>query len=137
MLNQRDMPPPVVSLSPAEGERVRVKGIRRRRTAEARDFARQLRLQSTDAEKRLWNLLRDRARDENRNRFLAGQDIKVLRFWNHQVRREADSVRFEIWHSLMERMGREKEIAGFLAKPGTPHLNPLPSEGRGGRPQVG
>jgi len=31
MLNQRDMPP-VVSLSPAEGERVRVRGMRGRKT---------------------------------------------------------------------------------------------------------
>lgn len=33
---------------------------RRTRTAAARDFARQLRQNSTDAEKRLWHLLRDR-----------------------------------------------------------------------------
>jgi very-short-patch-repair endonuclease len=168
-----------ISLSPAEGERVRVKGLWRTRTAEARDFARNLRHESTDAEKRRWRLLRDRrfaefkfrrqyacgiyfldffcvearlaveldggghgfpdqrARDENRNRFLDEQDIKVLRFWNHQVGREAESVRFEIWHTLIERTGRAKEIAGSQAKPGTPHLNPLPSEGRGGRPQIG
>ena len=139
------------------------------RTDEARDFARHLRSESTDAEKRLWRLLRDRrfaefkfrrqyacgiyfldffcvearlaveldggghgfpdqrARDENRNQFLADQDIKMLRFWNHQVRREAESVRFEIWHALMERTGRGKEIASFVAKPGplTSILSPL------------
>jgi len=168
-----------ISLSPAEGEKVRVRGLRRTRTADARDFARHLRRESTEAEKRLWRLLRDRrfaefkfrrqyacgiyfldffcvegrlameldggghgfpdqrARDENRNRFLAEQAIKVLRFWNHPVRRETESVTFEIWHALMERTGRVKEIACVLAKPGTPHLNPLPSEGRGRRQQIG
>jgi very-short-patch-repair endonuclease len=35
-------------------------GKHRTRTAAARNFARQLRKQSTDAEKRLWRLLRDR-----------------------------------------------------------------------------
>src|ERR1044071_1756759 len=46
--------------SPTSGERVRVRGVRRTRTPEARDFARQLREKSTDAERRLWRLLRDR-----------------------------------------------------------------------------
>ena len=54
--------------SPPAGERVRVRGRRgklpqygkhRTRTTGARDFARQLRNKSTDAEKRLWRLLRD------------------------------------------------------------------------------
>src|SRR5436309_11762430 len=145
--------------SPLGGERVRVRGARRTRTAEARDFSRQLRKKSTDAEKRLWRLLRDRrfnefkfrrqypcgiyfldfyctlaklaveldggghgfpdqrARDEKRNQFLAEQGIKVLRFWNHQLRGELEAIRFEIWHALMERTGRMEEIAGYLPKP--------------------
>ncbi len=153
------------SLSPAEGERVRVRGLRRTRTTEACNFARHLRRESTDAEKRLWRLLRarrfaefkfrrqypcgiyfldffcvtarlaveldggghgfpdQRVRDEKRNRFLAEQGIKVLRFWNHQVRRETESVRFEIWHALMERTGRTQGIANFLLK----HPAPLTS----------
>ncbi|HTB82868.1 MAG TPA: DUF559 domain-containing protein [Candidatus Sulfotelmatobacter sp.] len=124
----------------------------------ARDFARKLRKQSTDAEKRLWRLLRDhrfndfkfrrqyacgiyfldfyctiaklaveldggghgypdqRAHDEKRNQFLAQQGIKVLRFWNHQLRGELEVIRFEIWHTLMERTGRTKEISGYLPK---------------------
>lgn len=57
-----------------------------------------------------------RARDEKRNQFLAEQGIKVLRFWNHQLRVELESVRFEIWHALMERTGRTAEIAGYLPK---------------------
>ena len=167
---------PAAPLAPAEGERVRVRGTRRTRTAEARNFARHLRRESTDAEKRLWRLLRDRrfadfkfrrqyacgiyfldffcvaarlameidggghgfpdqrARDANRNHFLTVQGIKVLRFWNHQVRREAESVRFEIWHALMERTGRKQEIANFFPKP--VHPSPQSSPLRGERRQT-
>ena len=161
-------------LAPAEGERVRVRGLRRTRTSEARDFARHLRRESTDDERCLWRLLRDRrfaefkfrrqypcgiyfldyfcvaarlaveldggghgfpdqrARDEKRNRFLEEQGIKVLRFWNHQVRRETESVRFEIWYALMERTGRTQEIAHLLPKPGhpSPQSSPLQGERR-------
>jgi len=54
--------------SPPSGERVRVRGKRgklpqygkhRTRATAACDFARQLRNKSTEAEKRLWRLLRD------------------------------------------------------------------------------
>ena len=48
---------------PPSEERVSFRGQSREhrtRTAAARDFARQLRKQSTEAEKRLWRLLRDR-----------------------------------------------------------------------------
>ena len=137
-------------------------GQHRTRTTDARNFARQLRAQSTDAEKRLWRLLRDRrfsefkfrrqyacgiyfldfycataklaveldggghgfpdqrAKDEKRNAFLAAKGIQVLRFWNHQMRGELESIRFEIWHALMERTGRVAEIAGYLPKPPAP-----------------
>ena len=137
-------------------------GQHRTRTTEARTFARQLREKSTDAEKRLWRLLRDRrfsefkfrrqyacggyfldfycataklaveldggghgfpdqrAKDEKRNEFLAAKGIQVLRFWNHQMRGELEAVRFEIWHTLMKRTGREAEIAGYLPKPPAP-----------------
>ena len=145
-------------------------GKHRTRTTAARDFARQLRKKSTDAEKRLWRLLRDRrfaefkfrrqyahgiyyldfycsvaklaleldggghgfpdqrAKDEKRNQFLAQQGIKVLRFWNHQLRGELEAVRFEIWHALMERTGRKEEIAGYLPKP-APSPQPSPPMG--------
>src|SRR6266540_2299890 len=52
--------------SPPSGERVRVRGRapqygkQRTRTAAARNFARQLRKKSTDAERSLWCLLRGR-----------------------------------------------------------------------------
>ena len=166
-------PTAAVSLSPS-GETVRVRGQRRTRTAAARDFARNLRRESTAAEKRLWRLLRhrrfeefkfrrqypcgiyfldffcvaarvavetdggghgfpdQRARDEKRNQFLMQQGIKVLRFWNHQVRCEAESVRFESWRALMERAGRTKELAGYLVSPAhpSPQSSPLGGERR-------
>ena len=162
--------------SPPSGERVRVRGRapqygkQRTRTAAARNFARQLRKKSTDAERRLWCLLRGRhfarfkfrrqypcgiyfldfyctfarlaveldggghgfpdrrAKDEQRNQFLAGQGIKVLRFWNHQMRGELEAVRLEIWHALMERTGRTEEIAGYLPK-SAPSPQPSPPMG--------
>ena len=148
--------------SPLGGERVRVRGVYRTRTKAARNFARTLRQKSTDAEKRLWRLLRDRrfaefkfrrqypcgiyfldfycvtaklaveldggghgypdqrTRDQVRNQFLESKGIKVLRFWNHQMRREVESVRFEIWYALMERTGQTEKIAGFRARPDHP-----------------
>ena len=163
------------SPSPPAGERAGVRGQprygkHRPRPAAARSFARHLRKKSTDAEKRLWRLLRDRrfaefkfrrqyacgiyfldfyctvaklaveldggghgfpdqrARDEKRNQFLAERGIKVLRFWNHQLHGELEAVRFEIWHTLMERMGRKKEIDGYLPKP-APSPQPSPPMG--------
>ena len=157
-------------------------GKHRTRTAAARNFARRLRNQSTDAEKRLWRLLRDRrfaafkfrrqypcgsyfldfyctlaklaveldggghgfpdhrARDERRNQFLAEQGIKVLRFWNHQLRGELESVRFEIWHALVDRTGQIEKIAGYLRRV-APSPQPSPPMGerekRGPRASVG
>lgn len=163
-VNQSSGVTPHLNPLPSEG---RGKGKYRTRTVEARDFARQLRKKSTDAEKRL---LRDRrftefkfrrqypcgiyfldfyctvaklaveldggghgfpdqrAKDEKRNQFLAGQGIQVLRFWNHRLRGELEAVRFEIWHALMERTGREKEIASYLLKP-APSPQPSPPMG--------
>ena len=136
-----------------------MRGARRTPTTVARDFARHLRKKSTDAEKRLWRLLRDRrfeefkfrrqypcgvyfldfncveaklaieldggghgfpdqrARDAVRNQFLVSIGIKVLRYWNHQLRGELEAIRFEIWHELMVRTGRTDEIAGLLTNP--------------------
>jgi very-short-patch-repair endonuclease len=61
-----------------------------------------------------------RARDESRNRFLASKGIRVLRFWNHQVRDALESVRFEIWCALMERTSRTEELARYKPKPNAP-----------------
>ncbi len=74
-----------------------------------------------------------RASDEERNRFLVGKGIKVLRFWNHQLRKQCETVRFEIWQALMERMGRVEELAGLLSKPAP---SPCPSPPMGARVTV-
>jgi very-short-patch-repair endonuclease len=145
-------------------------GKTRTRTNEAREFARSLRKESTDTEKQLWFLLRDRrfsdfkfrreypcgiyfldfyctraklaveldggghgfpdqrAKDEQRNRFLLTKGIKVLRFWNHQLQGECETVRFEIWYALMERTGRSKEIEAFLPRR-APSPRPSPPVG--------
>ena len=42
-------------------------------------------------------------RDHAREEFLAGQGIALVRFWNHQVREELDSVLEVIWSALEER----------------------------------
>ena len=41
--------------------------------------------------------------DRTRSELLARQGISVLRFWNHQVRGELDSVLRAIWLALEER----------------------------------
>ena len=42
-------------------------------------------------------------RDRTRSEFLARSGIIVLRFWNHQVRQELDSVLQAIWFAMQER----------------------------------
>ena len=42
-------------------------------------------------------------RDRTRSEFLARREVIVLRFWNHQVRRELDSVLQAIWFALDQR----------------------------------
>jgi len=42
-------------------------------------------------------------RDRERSEFLARQRVVVLRFWNHQVRRELDGVLRAIWIALQQR----------------------------------
>ena len=44
-------------------------------------------------------------RDEEREKHLAGQNIEVLRFWNHQWRKNREGVLLEIWHALHRRTG--------------------------------
>jgi very-short-patch-repair endonuclease len=47
-----------------------------------------------------------RAHDRTRTTFLAQHGILVLRFWNHQVRKELDSVLQAIWLALERRCGK-------------------------------
>ena len=42
-------------------------------------------------------------RDQRREKFLANKGIAVVRFWNHQVREELDSVLRAIWLALEKR----------------------------------
>lgn len=42
-------------------------------------------------------------RDETRSKILADHGVTVLRFWNHQVRYELDSVLKAIWFGLEQR----------------------------------
>ena len=42
-------------------------------------------------------------RDRMRSEFLARHGVVVLRFWNHQIRQELDSVLRAIWFALEER----------------------------------
>jgi len=55
--------------------------------------------------------------DKKRDQYFESKGVKVLRFWNHQLRDEMESVRFEIWHALMEGTGRTDEIARYKSKP--------------------
>jgi len=43
--------------------------------------------------------------DAARETFLAAQDIQVLRFWNHQWRKNREGVLVEIWEALHRRTG--------------------------------
>jgi very-short-patch-repair endonuclease len=43
--------------------------------------------------------------DQQRDQFLASQDVEVLRFWNHQWRKNRDGILLEIWHALYRRTG--------------------------------
>jgi hypothetical protein len=49
------------------------------------------------------NYRADQSRDRTRSEFLARHGLVVLRFWNHQVRQELDSVLRAIWFALEER----------------------------------
>jgi len=51
-------------------------------------------------------------RDRTRSEFLARRGVVVLRFWNHQVRRELDSVLQAIWFALEQR--RLKQSLTFI-----------------------
>src|SRR5438128_1812699 len=45
--------------------------------------------------------------DQKRAELLAGHGIKVLRFWNHQVRQELDSILQAIWFELEDRRKKD------------------------------
>ena len=41
--------------------------------------------------------------DSDRDAWLEARGVEVLRFWNHQLNEEKDSVRDKIWDTLQER----------------------------------
>jgi very-short-patch-repair endonuclease len=51
-----------------------------------------------------------RQRDQERERFLAEQDIEELRFWNHDWRHNRDGVLLAIWEALHRRTGCVKVL---------------------------
>src|SRR5262249_10707594 len=59
-------------------------------------------------------------RDQRRSNIIADHGVTVLRFWNHQVRYELDSVLKAIWFTLDQRA---------LSKP-SPQSSPLRRERR-------
>ena len=56
-------------------------------------------------------------RDRTRSEFLARRGVVVLRFWNHQVRRELDSVLQAIWFALEQRqLNNPSPSSSFFGK---------------------
>ena len=45
--------------------------------------------------------------DARRDRFFDDRGFRTLRFWNHEIDRQLDSVIDTIWHALQERPTRE------------------------------
>jgi very-short-patch-repair endonuclease len=54
-----------------------------------------------------------RAKDRQRDAFLTGDGIRVLRFGNYQFRTQPSMIRFEIWRALMEQSGQNGKVAAF------------------------
>src|SRR5213592_3897348 len=114
--NAREIP------SPPAGERVRVRGRtpqygkHRTRTAAARDFARQLRKRCTDAEKRLWRLLRDRRFSEFKFRRQYARGIYYLDFYCTLAKLavELDGG----GHGFPDQRARDEKRNQFLAQQG-------------------
>ena len=46
-----------------------------------------------------------RQRDEEREKFLASEDVEELRFWNHQWKKNREGILLEIWNALHRRTG--------------------------------
>jgi very-short-patch-repair endonuclease len=79
--------------------------------------AKRLRKNSTDAERALWRILRSRqlgdggqhneeediAYDQRRSQWLEKAGFRVMRFWNHEVLNELESVSDAISNALIAR----------------------------------
>jgi very-short-patch-repair endonuclease len=56
------------------------------------DYARHLRNNATEAERRMWRHLALAPHDENRDAVLRSRGFRVLRFWNGAVVSEPDAI---------------------------------------------
>jgi len=70
--------------------------------------------------------------DAAREAFLASRDIQVLRFWNHQWRKNREGILLEIWQALCQRTGcvkvtRQAQNNRFVP-PGPEQLIDKPAE---------
>ena len=91
-------------------------GKHRTRTPNARDFARQLRHQSTDAEKRLWRLLRDRRFSEFKFRRQYACGIYFLDFYCTVAKLAAELDGGG--HGFPDQRARDEKRNQFLAEQG-------------------
>ena len=83
----------------------------------------------------------NRRADAERDQWLESQGIKVLRFWNSRLRREAQWIRDAIWNTLQERaphplpdycrpLCEKTNKDRLLGPPLTPALSPQTGRGR-------
>ena len=112
---------PAQSPSPPSGERAGVRGQprygqHRTRTAAARSFARNLRKKSTDAEKRLWRLLRDRRFAEFKFRRQYACGIYFLDFYCTLAKLAAELDGGG--HGFPDQRARDEKRNQFLASQG-------------------
>jgi very-short-patch-repair endonuclease len=68
------------------------------------------------------------AADSLRTAWLKSQGFRVLRFWNHQVKEDVESVLEVIWTALKDTPHPNPPPQGGREK--TPHPNPPPQGGR-------
>ena len=102
---------PAGPLAPSDGERVRVRGLRTR-TVAAREFARRLRRESTDAEKQLWRLLRDRRFSEFKFRRQYPCGVYFLDFFCVAARLAVELDRW--WRARLSRATNPRREAQYF-----------------------
>ncbi|MDU4394270.1 endonuclease domain-containing protein [Acinetobacter ursingii] len=64
-------------------------------------FAKTMRSNATDAENLMWQLLRAKRFSEDdaeRTKFLEALGLKVVRYWNHDVLNNTESVLGNLWN---------------------------------------
>ena len=71
----------------------------------------------------------DQTRDRTRSEFLARHGAMMLRFWNHQVREELESVVEAIWLALEERNAANPSPSSSPFAKGRGETRPSTSKG--------